>query len=110
MTDKKIMQIIHDTLQHKSRWYLDPYAPDNTEYQDIAEKAKNNADYELTRLSPAALLGRYRRWRASDPLIGDKHYFHAFLSQVAFDIGIRSLAKEEKSIFNELCYINIKFI
>jgi hypothetical protein len=103
MTDKRIIQIIHDVLQCRDKWYLDhSITEDNPELQEIAEKGKEFADQRLSELSSFALYQRYKVWQKSDPIIGDDNkYFHVFLSDVAFNLGMKALAKDEKQLFNE---------
>ena len=111
MTDKKAIQHLHSLLQHRNKWYIDPFAPDIPVLQEVVEKAKEAADYSLGRLSASALYSRYERWRKSDPFIGkDEDLFHAFLNQVVFDLGLASMRKEEKLYFEDSCNLKICFI
>lgn len=108
---KNDMRHIHDLLKQRNKWYIDPYAPDIPELQDICEKAKENADAALSELSLNALYLKYRKWKSSDPIIRDKdRYFEVFLSQVCFDLGLDSLDKEEKVFFEDSCFLSIHFI
>ncbi len=111
MSDKGAIRHIHSLLKHRDKWYIDPYSPDIDLLQDIIEKAKEAADYELSRLSVSALYCRYERWRASDPFIGpDEDLFNAFLNQVIFDLGRDALKGEEKILYEENCNLTLRFL
>jgi hypothetical protein len=110
MKDKTAFKHIHELLQNKDRWYIKVSAPDIEEMQDIAQKAAENADYELPRLSVSALYCRYLRWRKTDPIVGkDEEYFHAFLSQVVYDLGRDALKGNELLWYKESCGLTLKF-
>ena len=111
MNDKKAIQHLHDMLKHKSRWYIDVSCPDDREFQDIAEKAKDNADYILTDMSSTAMYQRYKRWRKSDPIIGkDEDYFRGFLNDLVYQLGRSSLEGNELTLFEYDCDLKIHFI
>jgi hypothetical protein len=104
------VKYLHSVLRHRDKWYLDPYAPDSIEYIDIANKAKENADEKLYKMSESNLYRRYIKWRTS-PIIGlNEGYFNAFLSDVAFDLGLKSLNTKEKALFEDSCFLTFKFI
>jgi len=111
MTDKKAIKHLHSLLQHRNKWYIDPYAPDIPVLQEVVEKAKEAADDGISGLSSNALYTRYKRWKKSDPFMGkDEDLFHAFLNQVAFDLGLASLKNEERLYFEDSCNLKICFI
>jgi hypothetical protein len=110
MSDKEVMQIIHDALQNKSKWYIDHYIPDDCpELQDIVEKAKEQADATISQLSTYALYQRYKKWLKDDPLILDEDkYFSTFLSDLAFDLGKKALHFEDRLMYEDSC--SLRFI
>jgi hypothetical protein len=112
MTDLKVMYIIRDVLQTRDKWYLDHSITDDcSELQEIAEKAKEHADIKLSKISALGLYSRYKKWRKSDPFIADDDkYFHAFLSRVAFELGMKALVREERLMYDECVSITFKTI
>lgn len=100
---------IHNHLKHKNRRYIEVICPDIPELQEIADKAKEEANEGLSEISLNALYQRYRKW-SKDPLISpEEEYYHAFLSQVAFDIALQGLHNEEKILFEDSCSLTVKF-
>lgn len=100
MSDKNTIKLIQNLLQDRGKWFIEAQAPDIPEVEDICQKAREGADALLPELSTSALYNRYLRWRKQDlelPL--DIDLFRVFLDQVAFDLGMESLNKEEKLIF-----------
>jgi hypothetical protein len=116
MSDEKAISHLWELLQHRGRWYIDFSAPDNVEIQDIALKAKQNADIALSNISRSALIRRYNAWERELPpcfiLKGDKEekYFDNFLSDVAFDLAEKSLKGNERKIFQESINLFIRFL
>ena len=111
MTDKKAIKQLRDLLQNKGKWFIDAQAPDTPEIEDIIQKARDNADENLPKLSVSALYNRYLRWRKEGielPL--DSDVFREFLDRVAYDLGMESLDKEEKIVFSECCNFSIRWI
>jgi hypothetical protein len=111
MNEKQAIRLIHEVLQNKDKWYLDVICPDDVDIEDIANKAKENADDGLPSLSVSALYSRYRLWRKILPPIEEnKEFFDQFLSAVAFDLGRRSLRGTERDLFEDTCSISIHFL
>lgn len=109
MTDKGAIQLVHKCLKRRDRWFIEPYAPEGLE--DIAEKAKEAADYGITDLSLLALYSRYKTWKKSEPFMKpNAHLFHEFVNYVCFDLGKASLDEDEKDLFEENCNLTLKFI
>jgi hypothetical protein len=108
---KNDIRPLHTFLKERSKWYLDINSPDVEEIIDITNEAKENADEALSSLTLDNLYQRYIKWRKSDPMVGEnEEYLHAFVSQVAFDLGLASLAKENKLLFEDNCYLTFKTI
>jgi hypothetical protein len=109
MTDRRIVQIIHDCLRDKSKWYINPVCAENME--DICEQAKERADNALSNLSTAALYNRYRLWRDSEPIIPpNAHYFHEFLNDLVWNLGKSSLKGRDLYLYEELCSLEFHFV
>jgi len=110
MTDRSAIKLIHNILQDKSKWYIDSLCPDIDKLQDICEEAARNADYELSRMTSCALYQRYRKWMASDPVIGiDEEHFDAFMNHVVWDMGRQGLKEPDKSWFEDMCELKFKY-
>jgi len=114
MTDKKCIEIVHDMLRQRGRWYIDhsiSESDSDTALQEIVEDAKIYADEMLGNMSTFALYQRYRKWRKEDPMVveGDK-YFETFLSHVVQDLGASALSSEDRLVFDDSCSFNVKFI
>jgi hypothetical protein len=108
---KSEMKLLRDQLQNTGKWYLDVDSPEEESIQDIASVAKENADYELSRLSVSALYGRYNRWKeAEGDLALTGHYYDTFLSYVSFELGMESLSKADRPIFEESCSIDFNWL
>jgi len=106
----EILQL-HELLQNKGKWYLDFNCPDDSDAIDLVMEAKDNADAELFEMSVNALYNRYIRWRKEEHYLTEiDELFDAFLSDVAYDLALASLAKEDRIIFQEQCNINFKWI
>jgi hypothetical protein len=95
---------------------VDFSCPDNEEIQDIAQKAKTNADKALSNVGRAGLYGWYQAWESQLPPVtvikGDKEekYFDNFLSDVAYGLAEKSLRGSEKKIFQESINIFVRFL
>lgn len=110
MTDKYAIKILHDCLKDRSKWFIDFSCSDDY-LIEIVEKAKEDADSQLSKMSLHALYQRYRAWKDSEPYIApDEHLFYVFLSQVCFDLGKSSLKGEEKIMFEDECSLTFKFV
>jgi hypothetical protein len=111
MTDRKIVSVIHSSLQRKDKWFIDFYCPDDSLLQDVCSQAKEHADERLPKLSINALYSRYRQWRNSEAVIPpNEGFFQVFLSQVCFDLGLQALKGEDKIFFSENCILTHKFL
>lgn len=111
MKDKEAIRLLHDILQHKDKWYLDFNVLEIDEFDDVCEKACENADYALPSLSVSALYSRYRLWKQSEPILDcNKELFDCFLSDVAWDLGRRSLRGKEREIFEANYHLTIHFL
>lgn len=111
MTDKFCVSIIHDCIKQKNNWYIGFTAPEACVFQNLIEKAKEEADNAISCLSKPALYSRYRVWRASSPFIGkDEHYFHAFLNDLVWNLGKKALKKEEFNFYEDSCSLSFHFI
>lgn len=109
MTDLGAIRLVHKCLKRRDKWYIEPYAPEGLE--DIGEKAREAADNGITDLSLIALCKRYNTWKKSEPFMSpDAHLFHEFVNQVCFDIGKNALKGYEREMFEDLCYLRLKFI
>lgn len=103
-------------IQHRNKWYIDFTAPDDPDIQDVAEKAKENADAALSDISATALYGRYKRWVADLPPVKiikgeqDEKYYDTFLSDVVYNLGLSSLRGKEKKLFYESVNLFIRFL
>jgi hypothetical protein len=110
MTDKHVVKIIHESIKQKDKWYIDFFSPDIPELQDICEQAKEYADNALSGLSSIALYSRYKKWVKGNPIVSAKeHYFHAFINDLVFDLGLSGLKGRDKELFNESCYLTHHF-
>ena len=107
---KSEIALLHKALQNKGKWYLDGFCPEEENIQDSFSTAKENADYELSKLSVSALYGRYKRWLESDKILANSDYFEAFLSSICFDMAMASLPKEERPVFDESCSIVFRWL
>ena len=106
---KNEIRHLHNLLKHKNRWYIEISCPDIPELQEIADRAKEEANEGLSDISLNALYQRYRKW-SQEPLISpDEDYYHTFLSQVAFDVALQGLHHEEKILFEDSCSLTVKF-
>ena len=111
MIDNKIVHFIHSLLQNKQNWYIDLYAPDNDQLIDVAEKAKFNADLNLSGITETELLRAYKTWKKSEPQFSQgADPFDVFAGYVACEIGSASLSAEEKALFDDECYLTLKFL
>jgi hypothetical protein len=111
MTDKNVIRIIHRCLKARDQWYIDFICPEIDEFETIVQKAKSEADKRLSKLSVFSFQRRYKKWKKSDPIIGrDEHYFHAFINSVCFDLGLLALRGNERDLYNESCYLELKFL
>lgn len=111
MTEKDEIRHLYNLLQYTSRWYVSPYSPDIIEFQDIVEKAKEWADYSLTKMTIGALWQRYRKWKKSDKFMKpNDDYYESFLNDLVFQLGLSALDKNEKDLYEESCNLTIRFI
>jgi len=116
MSEKDEIRHLWALLQHRDKWYLDFNCPDDTYINDIAEKAKENADEALSNISQSALYGRYKTWLKELPPVyvikgePDARYFDNFLSDLAFNLGEKSLKGSERKIFQESVNLFIRFL
>lgn len=113
---KNEIKELHSQIQNRSGWFIDFTCPDNEDIQDIAEKAKDNADGIISDLSVDALYQRYRTWNENMPKVevikgdAEERYFTNFLTDVASDVALASLKGKEKRIFDESVSLIFKFI
>lgn len=108
---KKEIQHLHNLLIKKDKWYLDFTCPEIEEYQEIAEKAKSFADYELGEMSESALYGRYSRWRNSSPIIAPgEDYYMNFINDVVWNLGLSCLKGLNRDRYEESINLTIKFL
>ena len=115
MSKKHFIHCVHSLLQNKSNWYIEALASDeNEEIKDIAEKAKIEADYALPDISEAALYGRYQRWLKTPRMtVRDEESSQSiddFLNDLVFSLGMAGLTKDERPIFEESCYLVLRFL
>jgi hypothetical protein len=102
---------LYALLQNRDKWYIDFTCPDVELFQDIAEKAKENADAELSSMSADAIYARYVRWRGGDPYVGKcDHYFRAFINDMVWHLGLNSLRGRERDLYEESIGLNINFL
>jgi hypothetical protein len=111
MNELKAIRVLHGILKHRNKWYIDPICPDIDEFKEICEKAKLIADKELNQMSVLSLFCQYRKWRKTDPIVPPKEeYYDCFLNWVLYEIGKKSLVGRELYLFEENCFLSIKFI
>jgi hypothetical protein len=109
MSDLKALKILKSLLVHRDKWTLDCIVPDG--FAEVGQKAESIAAQSLSKISLLFLWRRYNKWVKSDPQIRNSDdYFHAFISQVAFDIAVDGLQGDEKIKFFDEGYFNFKFI
>ncbi len=115
MTDYKAIRTLHELLKNKSHWFIDPYSPDEEQLKSICQKAKEYSDHNLSRVSTLVLFLKYKIWRRNILrnkwiLPPNEEYFDSFISQVADELGCKSLQESEKDLYNRNCYLTVKFI
>jgi hypothetical protein len=102
---------LYNLLQHHDKWYLKVQCPQIEEIIEIADRAEEYATLKLQNISFPALYSRYRKWVKGDPIIApDQHYYYEFLSDIAYDMALEGLRREEKYIFEDICSVTIKFL
>ena len=111
MNEMLALHLLHKRLKDRSSWYLDPYCPDSPELQVLVEKAKWYAAKRLSKMCFLSFWWRYNKWRRSAPIIGSgDEYFNVFLSDMAFDLGLKALSAEGRDQYSDFCHFNIYFI
>ena len=96
MSDYKAIKLLKSLLKNKDKWELYSYIPTNFEKQ--GQKAIIHASKKLTNISLLSFWRRYKIWVGSEPQISDcDDYFHTFIAQVAFDMAMDVLDKEERN-------------
>ena len=111
ITVKHEIKHLHSLLQHRNKWYVDIQCVDIPEFQDIAEKAKEIADYELSIMSVHALYNRYLKWEVSEKIIPPKaDYYFSFLNDLVWDLGLSALEGREKDIYGDSINLKLYFI
>jgi hypothetical protein len=111
MKDKEAIRLLHDILQHKYKYYIDFNVLEIEEFDEVALKASQNADYTLPTLSVNALYQRYKAWQSSSPIVNpDRDHFDNFLDAVLYDLGRKSLRGNERTIFEDNYCLRIHFL
>jgi len=106
MSEKEEIQLWHAFLKNRGKWYLDIYAPDIPEFQDIAEKAKSHADRKLSRMAFSSFWSAYKKWKKSDKIMSLKDdWYESFLNDLVCDLGLGALKGIEKDWYFESCYL-----
>lgn len=81
------------------------------DFKDLCGLAIEYAEPRLSELSPNALYLRYRKWKEGKPLINPEGYlFDDFLNDLVWNLGRSGLKGRDRDIFEENCYLSIKFI
>jgi hypothetical protein len=111
ITLKDEMRHLHNLLKHRDKWYIDVQCLDVDVLTDIAESARENANYGLQKMSLGALYNRYLKWREEDKIMSpDADYYREFLNQVVWDLGLDSLRGRDKDMFCDSINLTINFI
>jgi hypothetical protein len=105
MTDKRVIQILHDVLRDRTKWHIETGIFDNEELAEINEKAKEACEYGLSTISFRSLYNRYLEWKKEGIDNPCKEYFVSFIEHVMWDMAIHELRGIEKLYFEESCYL-----
>ena len=110
MTIRQEIRHLWNLLQYKSRWYIEYSIPDNQIFEDIAELAKEYANDKLSSMSINSLYNRYLKWTQGDHFIPENDsYYHVFLNDLVWDLGLRALKGKDKVLYSELIVLKVKF-
>lgn len=110
MTDKSALKLLHEHLKDCGKWYIEVTAPDVEEFEEIADKARGNADYMLPRMSFHAFYTRYLRWKEQvEETVGDDT-FKDFLDCLVFNLCLNSLEGTERTIFEDSCNATVRWM
>ena len=107
---KQEVKQLWELLQHRDRWYVDVTCPEIELFYDIAEKAKEYADYYLSRISMLELWRRFKLWEKSEKIMPpESDYYFSFLNDLVWEIGLSTLEGREKDLYEESINLFIKF-
>lgn len=111
MSVKQDIRHVHSLLKHTDKWYVEMTAPDIDLFQEIGERAKENATERLTKMSVSSLYTRYLKWSREDQIIPlSKSLYHVFLDDLAWDLGLSTLKGRERDLYCESVVLKIKYI
>ena len=108
---KQEVKALWELLQHRDKWYVDVSCPDIDLFYDIAEKAKEYADYYLSRISTSELQRRFKLWEISEKIMPpESDYYFSFLNDLVWEIGLSVLEGIEKDRYEESINLELKFM
>ena len=109
--EKEELKVWHNYLQNTGMWYVDTYAPDISEFQDIAEKAKTYANAKLSKMTTNDLYREYKKW-VEKPKFAPKteDQYEEFFNDLVFELGLSALKGTEKDLYCESCNLTLRFM
>ena len=111
VTVKDEIRHVRALLDHSDRWYIEPTAPDVSEIKEICEKARETAQERLRNISVGNLYQRYLLWEKSDKINEpSKSHYHSFLDDVVWNMGLESLRGMERTMFEENCILELRWL